>query len=46
MTPLRQRMSKDMQLLGLAPRTQGCYVARTVREMRLRLSEAFSMLCI
>ncbi len=27
MTPLRQRMFEDMQLLGLAPRTQGCYVA-------------------
>ncbi len=26
MTPLRQRMFEDMQLRGLAPRTQGCYV--------------------
>ncbi|HSH79119.1 MAG TPA: site-specific integrase [Herpetosiphonaceae bacterium] len=26
MTPLRQRMFQDMQLRGLAPRTQGCYV--------------------
>jgi hypothetical protein len=27
MTPLRQRMLEDMQLRGLAARTQGCYVA-------------------
>ncbi len=34
MTPLRQRMFEDMQLLGLAPRTQGCYIATVLRFAR------------
>ena len=34
MTPLRQRMLEDMQLRGLAPRTQGCYVQAVVQFAR------------
>ncbi len=34
MTPLRQRMFADMQLRGLAPRTQGCYVQAVLQFAR------------
>ncbi len=34
MTPLRQRMFQDMQLRGLAPRTQDCYVQAVLRFAR------------
>ncbi len=31
MTPLRQRMLEDMQLRGLSPHTQRCYVQAVQR---------------
>ena len=34
MTPLRQRMCEDMQLRGLAPRTQDCYVRAVLQFAR------------
>ncbi len=34
MTPLRQRMFEDMQLRGLAPRTQECYVRAVLQFAR------------
>ena len=34
MTPLRQRMFQDVQLRGLAPRTQDCYVQAVLRFAR------------
>jgi len=44
MTPLRQRMTEDMQLRGLAPATQQAYL-RYVEQLALFIGKWFSKTC-
>src|SRR4051812_3111282 len=45
MTPLRQRMTEDMQLRGLAPTTQQAYL-RYVEQLALFIGKSPDLVCV